>query len=222
MEKYPNWLEIPDELMSNILQRLGTKEILERARGVCTAWRKICENPEMWKVIVMHKELSDRQGDYHFEWLTKHAVLDLSCGKLIGVGVKRFAIDELLDHIVLRFTLLGRSGLNREVKSMPQLEELGISYISIDKEDIKVIGQNCLQLKTFMASVGLRGTFKNKDDNAFSIANNMPELCRLRRYDLDLDGNLRKLCMERIKDFRFHLEVEDNNYYDEISGNYSD
>ena len=95
---------MPHELMANILQRLGTKEILERARGVCTAWRKICENPEMWKVIVMHKELSVWKEDCHFERLTKQAV-DLSCGEVIGVGIKGFGTDELLDHILLRYVL---------------------------------------------------------------------------------------------------------------------
>ncbi|KAL4563532.1 hypothetical protein LXL04_027575 [Taraxacum kok-saghyz] len=129
---------------------------------------------------------------------------------------------------------------------MPQLEELGISHISINPQDIKVIGQNCPQLKTFMVLAGSLGrTFMmNSDDNAFAIANNMPELTRLKLfdknmtniglkailegcphleslhirmcYDLDLDGNLKKVCTEQIKDFKFDLEIEDD-YYDDYT-----
>ncbi|KAL4563533.1 hypothetical protein LXL04_027576 [Taraxacum kok-saghyz] len=101
MEEYPNWLEMPHELMANILQRLGTKEILESAWEVCTTWRKICKNPEMWKnIILIHKSLNDWGQRFHFERLTKQAV-DLSCGEVIGIGIKGFGTDELLDHILL-------------------------------------------------------------------------------------------------------------------------
>ncbi|KAL4563537.1 hypothetical protein LXL04_027580 [Taraxacum kok-saghyz] len=255
MEEHPNWLEMPHELMANILQRLGTIEILESAWEVCTTWRKICKNPEMWKnIVLIHNAFDDWRQMFHLERLTKRAV-DLSCGEVIAIDIKGFGTDELLDHILLSSRKLKHlylmdcyditgSQLIRAVKSMPQLEELGISYISIDKEDIKVIGQNCPHLKTFMVLAGLVGAFMmNSDDNAFAIANNMPELTCLKLfdrsmtniglkailegcphlesldirmcYDLDLDENLKKVCMERIKDFEFHLEIEDDDYDDD-------
>ncbi|CAH1448690.1 unnamed protein product [Lactuca virosa] len=250
MEKSPNWLEMPDELMANILQRLFAAEILNSARKVCTTWRKICSKPEMWKVIFMHKSVDDWEGDYHFERLTKQAV-DLSCGELIGISIKGFGTDELLNYVVLRkldclflsscYDITG-SGLSQAVKRAPQLEKLYISSISINTQNIEVIGQNCPQLKSFMVSTEFIRTFINCDDNALAIANNLPELRRLKLfdmdmtniglqailngcphlevlsvrmcYDLNLDENLRSLCMERIKDFKFFLEIQDFDYDD--------
>ncbi|KAL4561662.1 hypothetical protein LXL04_033833 [Taraxacum kok-saghyz] len=52
--KIPNWLEVPDELMVNILQRLRKAEILKNARKVCTTWRRICKSPAVWTVIDMN------------------------------------------------------------------------------------------------------------------------------------------------------------------------
>ncbi|KAI3709982.1 hypothetical protein L2E82_39755 [Cichorium intybus] len=179
MEESPNWLEMPHELMANILQRLGTAEILNSAREVCTTWLGICKNPEMWKVIVMHKSFDDRDEDYDLERLTKQAV-DLSCGELIDISIKGFGTDELLDYIVLRSCKLKRlslescfamseSGVNHAVKRVPQLEELHISDIFINTECMEAIGRNCPQLKSFVVN----------SCNALAIVNNVPELRRL-------------------------------------------
>ncbi|KAI3709983.1 hypothetical protein L2E82_39756 [Cichorium intybus] len=248
MEESPNWLEMPHELMANILQRLGTAEILNSARKVCTTWRRICKNPEMWKVIVMHKSFDDWDEDYALERLTKQAV-DLSCGELIDISIKGFGTDELLDYIVLRSCKLKRlslkscyrmteTGLIQAVKRVPQLEELHIFNIFINTEHIEAIGRNYPQLKSFGVNSVSRGTFNNYDDNALAIASNMPELRCLGLldkgmtnkgleailngcphleslyigmcYNLNLDGDLKKLCMERIKDFKFYLHVEED------------
>ncbi|KAI3709981.1 hypothetical protein L2E82_39754 [Cichorium intybus] len=203
MEESRNWLEMPHELMTNILQRLGTAEILNSARKVCTTWRRICKNPEMWKVIVMHKSSNNRDKDYDLEWLTKQAV-DLSCGELIDIRIKGFGTDELLDYIVLRSSKLKRlsliscyemtgSRIIQAVKRVPQLEELHILNIFINTEHIEAIGR-------FEA-----------------ILNGCPHLESLfigMRYNLDLDGDLKKLCMERIKDFKFYLHVEEDDHDD--------
>ncbi|RHN68162.1 putative F-box domain-containing protein [Medicago truncatula] len=49
----PNWLELPIDLMKNILQRLDTVEIVTSARNVCSLWRNICKDPLMWRTIHM-------------------------------------------------------------------------------------------------------------------------------------------------------------------------
>ncbi|KAI3709988.1 hypothetical protein L2E82_39761 [Cichorium intybus] len=251
MEESPNWLEMPHELMANILQRLGTAEILNSARKVCTTWRSICKNPEMWKVIVMHKSFDDWNRCYvDHERLTKQAV-DLSCRELIGISIKGFDTNMLLDHILLRscklkhLTLMScyhmtAKGLSQAVKSVPQLEELHISNFFISTEDIEAIGRNCPQLKSFIVNTVLRRAFNNCDANALAIVSHMPGLHHLKLfdkemtniglqailngcphieslhicmcYDLDRDENLRKVCMEWVKDFKFVLHVEDYDY----------
>lgn len=101
MEESPNWLEMPPELMASILQRLGAVEILNSARKVCTTWRRICKDPDIWKTIDMHKPVDTWDMDYDLEILTKQAV-DLSCGELIDISIEYFGSDDLLDHILLR------------------------------------------------------------------------------------------------------------------------
>ncbi|CAH1448697.1 unnamed protein product [Lactuca virosa] len=71
MEDPPIWMEMPDEVMANILQRLGTKEILNNAWRVCTTWRRICKDPAMWKVIDVQKSDNDVEEHLDLDRLTK-------------------------------------------------------------------------------------------------------------------------------------------------------
>ncbi|KAL4563520.1 hypothetical protein LXL04_027563 [Taraxacum kok-saghyz] len=202
MEVSRNWLEVPDEVMSNILQRLGTKEILYSAWKVCTTWRRICKDPTMWKVIDIQKTYYTDiiYGDYTM--LTKLAV-DLSCGELIDLRIKGFGTDKLLDHILRCSLKLKRlsimysnditgSGLGRAVKGRARhLEELELFHISnITSQDIEVIGRNCPQLRSLgiMVSGWSFPTVYNlemflRDVLAFAIAKNMPELRHLKLSD---------------------------------------
>ncbi|KAI3709989.1 hypothetical protein L2E82_39762 [Cichorium intybus] len=241
MKESPNWLEMPHELMENVFQRLPTIEILNSARKVCTAWLKICNYPAMWKVVNMIERPIDGLGwDCGLEALTWEAV-DLSCGELIDISMDWFCTDELLDHIVHRSSKLKRlfllscfritdGALSRAVKRVPQLEELHLSNIVINAQEIEVIGRNCPQLKSFKMN---KVYSASDDDQSLAIANNMPELRQLELieneitndgleailngcphlqsldvrmcFNLCLDGYLEKMCMERIKYFKHGL-----------------
>ncbi|KAI3709980.1 hypothetical protein L2E82_39753 [Cichorium intybus] len=199
MEETPNWLEMPDDLMANILQRLHTGEILSSARKVCTTWRRICKNPEMWKVIVMHNPVDHYADHYNLERLTEQ-VVDLSCGELIDISIEGFGTDELLDHIASRSCKLKRlsltscydmtrSGLIQAVKRVPQLEELSITKFFISTVDMEAIGQNCPQLKSLTVDTGSFGLADYDDGYALAIANNMPQLRCLQFFDRDMTNN---------------------------------
>ncbi|KAJ9566013.1 hypothetical protein OSB04_001979 [Centaurea solstitialis] len=121
-------------------------------------------------------------------------------------------------------------GLINALERLPHLETLKLSYMSIRAEDINVIGQNCPQLKSFT----LKKEFMDADGDVYAIADSMPTLCHLKLVDstmenddgiqailnecprlesldlrgcpyLHLDGNLEKLCRERIKDFKYTI-----------------
>ncbi|KAF5810691.1 putative F-box domain, leucine-rich repeat domain superfamily, F-box-like domain superfamily [Helianthus annuus] len=264
-EQTPNWLQMPHELMSMILQRLDAVEVLNSAQKVCTTWRKICKDPAMWKVINMLE--SDPDSDFDLEKLTKHAI-DRSCGELIDVNLEWFCTDDLLDHISkfsnkLKCLCLSNcynvtsSGLSNAVKKLPQLEQLHLYYTSINVEDIEVIGQNCPHLKSFKLNKEFSRPHIEFDGDAFAIANNMPELRHLqlfgnkmtneglqailhgcphlefldvrRCFNLNLGaGNLGKLCVERIKEFKHPNDSTKNcgfivraHAYDDIDDMYS-
>ncbi|KAL4563535.1 hypothetical protein LXL04_027578 [Taraxacum kok-saghyz] len=96
-EESPNWLELPDELMANILKRLGDVEILNSAVKVCTTWRRIGRDPAMWKVINMHIPARAWNTNYDLVALTKQAV-HLSSGELIDISLEGFGTDDDFQH----------------------------------------------------------------------------------------------------------------------------
>ncbi|XP_010455874.2 PREDICTED: F-box protein SKIP19-like [Camelina sativa] len=97
-EEPRNWAELPSDLMSSILLRLGAVEILENAQKVCTSWRRICKDPTMWQKIDMRDLGNRRVGDLDFEILCRHAV-DLSQGGLLEIHLDVFATNELISYV---------------------------------------------------------------------------------------------------------------------------
>lgn len=96
----PPWLELPPEITSTILQKLGTIEILRNADKVCTTWRRLCEDPAMWRVINMRDNVWDMLEGY-LEQICREAV-DRSQGQLIDINLEYFGSDNLLYYIAER------------------------------------------------------------------------------------------------------------------------
>ncbi|KAM0022260.1 putative F-box domain-containing protein [Helianthus debilis subsp. tardiflorus] len=80
-----NWLDLPSDVTANILERVGMVDILENAQKVCAAWRKICKDPAMWRVINM-SDIDILRSDAIFSPITicEHAV-DRSQGQLVDI-----------------------------------------------------------------------------------------------------------------------------------------
>ncbi|KAI3741557.1 hypothetical protein L1987_59231 [Smallanthus sonchifolius] len=262
-EETPNWLQIPEELMAMILQRLDAVEILNSAQKVCTTWRRICKDPAMWKVINMLDSVVswDPDSEYDLVSLTKQAVYR-SCGELIDINLEYFCTDDLLDHISQFSNKLKRlclsnccnitsSGLAHAAKKLPHLEELHLYYTDISVEDIEVIGRNCPHLKSFKLNKELSRLRIEFDGDAFAIGSSMPELHHLQLFgnkmtneglqailngcprlesldvrscfNLNLGaGNLGKLCVERVKDFKHPNESTKNCGFNVRSHDYDD
>jgi hypothetical protein len=104
----PNWLELPRDVTSNILQRLGAVEILTKARYVCPYWWNICKDPFMWRKINMGRfhlcfssfNLGTRNLDRLVN-LCQYAV-DLSSGHLEEIDIYSFGTVDLLQYIADR------------------------------------------------------------------------------------------------------------------------
>lgn len=94
----PNWLELPKDVTSKILQLLGPVEIVKNARRVCAMWRNICRDPSMWKSIEMIKA---RKSPYNLEKICMYAV-DQGCDHVEEINVEYFATDELIKKIAER------------------------------------------------------------------------------------------------------------------------
>ncbi|KAM0035806.1 putative F-box domain, leucine-rich repeat domain superfamily, F-box-like domain superfamily [Helianthus debilis subsp. tardiflorus] len=92
-----NWLELPSDLMLNILQRLGVFDRLENAQKVCTAWRQICKDPAMWRLVYIDRYSSGKD---------RLRCKDMSIGKnlpqlthleLIGNSITNVGLQAILD-----------------------------------------------------------------------------------------------------------------------------
>ncbi|CAI8597203.1 unnamed protein product [Vicia faba] len=183
----PNWLELPKDITSNILQKLCPVEILISARNVCPYWWNICKDPLMWRTIRMTDIHMLRYNSSNLSNICRYAV-DKSCGGLEHIYIKFFGNDDLLQYVADRASklrrlgieechrLLSNKGLIKAVKKFPLLEELHISKCHLlDKVSFDIIGQCCPLLK----SLSLFGYFKC-DRQAFEIAEWMPRLRHLK------------------------------------------
>lgn len=96
----PNWLELPKELTTIILQKLNTIEIVTSASPVCSLWWNICKDPLMWRTIDMIED-SDHPN-HKLEKICRYAI-DRSCGHLEDISIGNFATNDLLKYIADRY-----------------------------------------------------------------------------------------------------------------------
>nr|VDC58325.1 unnamed protein product [Brassica rapa] len=212
-----NWAELPYELTSSILRRLSSIDILENAQRVCTSWRHVCKDPEMWRKIDM-RNLVD--VGYTLEIMCRHAV-DRSQRGLVEINIWHFATDSLLNHIAER---------SSNLRSL-RLQELEFSYCPLSVESLRLSGRSCPNLKTLkLKRLRLMRFPYESDDDALAIAETMPKLSHLQLFansltdaglnaildncpnlehldlrecrSVKLSGDLRKRCSERIKVLR--------------------
>jgi hypothetical protein len=94
----PNWLELPKDVTSNIIQLLGVVEMVMNARQVCPMWRKICKDPLMWKSIEM---INCFKSPHNLEKICMYAI-DQGGNHVEKINVEYFATDELLKLLAER------------------------------------------------------------------------------------------------------------------------
>ncbi|CAE6137812.1 unnamed protein product [Arabidopsis arenosa] len=212
--EYINWTELPPELTSAILHRLGAIEILENAQKVCRSWRRVCKDPSMWRKIDMHNLGDLEDMDYNLEIMCRHAEID----------IWYFGTDGLLNYIAYRSSNLRSLRLTRSsnlksfalpvcypsittieelvnaIAKFPFLETLEFfDFLFI--LDLKAIGHACPQLKTL--KINFSGYTPCDDDDAIAIAESMPEL---RHLQLMGNGRLTDTGLNAIRDGCPHLE----------------
>lgn len=94
----PNWLNLPRDLTANILQRLGTIEIVTNACRVCPLWWNICKDPLMWRTIHI---TNLRTSAHDLDNICCYA-FERSCGHLEDIDIEYFCTDNLLKYIADR------------------------------------------------------------------------------------------------------------------------
>lgn len=217
-ETYRNWLELPLDVTSTILLKLGAVEILTNAQNVCSLWRKLCKDVSMWRSIDM-RNLGDLWDmDCDLVKMAMHAV-DRSCGQLVHINIEHFGTDSLLEYIADRSSHLKRLRLVRcygmtddslitEAMKLQQLEELELSYCSFSRKALVAVGCSCPRLKSFkLNNQGYRSksSFMDGDEEVLAIAETMHDLRHLQLF-----GNqLTNIGLQAILDGCPHLESLD-------------
>ncbi|XP_076949267.1 F-box protein SKIP19-like [Bidens hawaiensis] len=207
-----NWLELPSDLTRNILQRVGVVDRLENAQKVCTAWREICKDPAMWRVVYM-----DAYAGVCAD-MFKH-VVDRSQGQLLDLTIVGFCDDiDLLQYVVDRSSQLRRLEIIQYVydfcemwsdafKNLPSLEELCLVNVKICKQDIEAAGRYCPLLKILKVNKKAARSCDADDDDEIPLAigKNLTELTHLEL----IGNNMINTGLQAILDGCCHLESLD-------------
>ncbi|KAF9604329.1 hypothetical protein IFM89_005910 [Coptis chinensis] len=248
LEQVRNWLDLPRDVIILILTKLGLVEILCNAQWVCSLWRKITKDPQLFCSICIPREWKylSKLALNAYEKLVKESV-DRSCGQLVTFSCDFPVTDDLLHYVVDRSNTLkclrlgacydiSDNGFIGAVRNLPLLEELELWSFYFSKQVIKQVGKFCPKLKYLrltekrVRNVWNRNSQVNCNDEAFGIAESMPQLLRLSLFanalgndglraildgcprleyldlrtctGINLNGDLLKKC-GRIKDLRF-------------------
>ncbi|MED6143308.1 hypothetical protein PIB30_004809 [Stylosanthes scabra] len=184
---FPNWVDLPKEVTTKILRKVGAVDVLKSAQFVCTHWYSISLDPLLWRTIhVTHKS-------NNFDVIT--TAISRSCGQLEDITIV-YPIESLLHHIAnsgsnlrhLRLQCCSRSlsisnhELKECAKKLPLLEGLDLSNAGLSKDCVETIGQSCPLLKDLKfikkRKYIIKG-FIECDDDAFAIAKTMQNLRHL-------------------------------------------
>ncbi|CAL0306541.1 unnamed protein product [Lupinus luteus] len=202
-----NWLDLPPDVTSTILLKLGSIEILNNAQRVCTQWRTISNDPAMWHTIVMRNAYDPYEMQFDsLDKMCRHAI-DRSRGNLVDITLEHFCSDDLLNYIadstnhlnrmrLLSCNDISEEGMIKVAKKLPLLEELDITISNLSVDALEVIGHCCPLLKSlkFNTQVCIHQQYAS-DDEAFAIAQTMPNLRHLQLFGnmLTNDGVLANL-----------------------------
>ncbi|CAL5189553.1 unnamed protein product [Lathyrus oleraceus] len=226
----PNWLELPRDITINILQRLGTLDLVTSASVVCPLWWNICKDPLIWTTIDMMSNLSFSQNYFaYYSRLEKICLyaIDRSCGQLKNIHFYKFGTDGLLYNIAKRASNLrcirleecheiSNKAFSEVVKKQPLLEELVIHHCyDLGRFFFEYIGVCCPLIKSLKFFPCLIKECNKCDNIAFVIGRTMSELRHLTIFknELSNDGLLAILdgcpSLESL-DLRgcFHLDLD--------------
>ncbi|XP_023762573.1 putative F-box/LRR-repeat protein 23 [Lactuca sativa] len=208
-----NWLELPYDVMANILYRVGVCDILLNAQKVCTTWRNICKDTAMWRVINMYNVFYHKNGRPLMQKMCKHAV-NRSQGQLVDITIEDFANPQLLRYISDRASQLRRlefvycygetyESWAGSLRKFPLLEELSIYLTDISTGVIVAAGRFCPMLTTLKINDEMVAPCGNVI--AVAIGKNLPKL-----KHLELIGSfMTNTGLQAILDGCCHLELLD-------------
>ncbi|CAA0393533.1 unnamed protein product [Arabidopsis thaliana] len=195
---------------------------------MCKPWHRVCKDPSMWRKIDIDNRNDRAAFKYDLESMCRHAV-DRSHGGLIEIEIWYYGTNDLIMYIADRSSNLKSLGL---VRCFPITDE------GVAKAVSKVPLLEYLETLKLNRAPEIMFSNSGFDDNAKAIAESMPELRHLQLlgngltnkglnaildgcphlehldlrqcFNINLVGDLKKRCFERIKDLRCPNDSDDD------------
>ncbi|PWA85585.1 F-box domain, cyclin-like protein [Artemisia annua] len=222
-----NWLELPSNIMTDILFRIGAKDMLQNAQKVCTTWRKICKDPSICRVL--HVDGSTQSYQEPLSMTFKHAV-DKSQGQLIDLTMVNFDDDRLLTYVADRSSQLRRLevaccdgqlyiSMLKCFKKFSLLGELSLHSTVLSGRIVEKLGRYCPLLKILKGNERPDTYWHEdwvEDETAVAIGDELPGLTHLEL----IGNNMSNYGLKAILDGCSHLELLDLRgcFYIELKG----
>ncbi|KAL5730831.1 hypothetical protein ACHQM5_003622 [Ranunculus cassubicifolius] len=200
--------------MLHIFLKLGVIDLLLNAQSVCSSWRKLAKEPQLYRRIDVNRIWSHPKKRLTIE------AIDRSCGQLLDFSLIYVTKLDVLQHIAntsnslraLRLTCSSTSIpddlLIEVLEKFPLLEELDLSFCPFSERVIEAAGLSCPQLKSFRLHAAFRYRLTLAEEinkEALAIATNMPGLRRLHLSGNKMNENGLKVILEKCP----HLEYLD-------------
>ncbi|KAJ6840309.1 putative F-box/LRR-repeat protein 23 [Iris pallida] len=190
-ECWRNWAELGQDALSLIFEKAGVVDVLMGAQFVCRSWRSVSLNPSLWRLIHIGGVYRGISWKVDMERMAMEAI-NRAQGHVQCFSAGALSSDTLLSYLADRTSVLrclriiptykvSCKGLAEVVGRFPLLEELEITFPSLLTRDVfKLVGEACPHLKCFRYNQqGGRSKYGQDDEDAFGIANYMPELRQL-------------------------------------------
>lgn len=99
-----DWSELPVDVLSVVLAKLGAVEILMGGGLVCHSWLEAAKLPETWRCVDMaHHEFAASWMNRDFARAMAKVAVDRSDGRLEVFEAAKFVDDALLNYIGPRY-----------------------------------------------------------------------------------------------------------------------
>ncbi|KAM3399755.1 hypothetical protein ACQJBY_004909 [Aegilops geniculata] len=146
-----DWAGMPSDALFAVFGRLDVADILTGAGRACRAWRRLADgDPALWRRLDMthHGDILETE---EAEAMARAAV-DRAAGTLQSFCADTFVTDSLLSYISGRAPSLkslqlslcdevSNEALAEAVKGFPQLEELEITFCSLNSNVCESVGR---------------------------------------------------------------------------------
>ncbi|KAG6416773.1 hypothetical protein SASPL_124211 [Salvia splendens] len=90
----PPWIELPEDVTFNIMQRLGAEDLL------CSTWWKVCKDPCLWRVVEFSNPYQENSTDKYTAMY--RSAVDRSQGQLVELNIHYSGDDTLMEYIAHR------------------------------------------------------------------------------------------------------------------------